>query len=154
MKTKLSHTPSGPRHSCSFTSFVDIDYKQTLSHSLLACLQFGVKVLAWSADMVLKNGDELMPARRAHERKPARDAPRVPEAERIFSRTFLGAPGEPSITSPSRLAASTKPFQSAEAEWCRVVPLRSGCFRGRTKGGWAHGPRGEARGAVSHARRT
>ena len=34
--------------------------------------------------MVLKNGDELMPA---HERKPARDAPRVP--------------GEPSITSVS-----------------------------------------------------
>ena len=60
--------------------------------------------------MVLKNGDELMPA---HERKPARDAPRVP--------------GEPSITSLVwlHLQSRFKAPKRSGAEWCRSVRLFS-----------------------------
>ena len=72
--------------------------------------------------MVLKNGDELMPA---HERKPARDAPRVPEAERIFSRTFLWRQGNRPYDLSLvwlHLQSRFKAPKRSGAEWCRCGP--------------------------------
>ena len=87
--------------------------------------------------MVLKNGDELMPA---HERKPARDAPRVP--------------GEPSITSPSRLAAVYKAVSKRRSGVVQSGAVAVRLFSRSNEGGVGTRAtrRGEG-GAVSHAMR-